>query len=154
MIEYIPAALASINLGKEGVKLIIDSPNLLKKTEMEIQLASINRSLFEAETALLESQKLIKEKDAIIEELKNLIKFKANLIRYNGMYFESNEDGSLVDDPYCSNCWDDEKKAIHLKIIQPTFFECPKCKNRFGQIKRKTASKVIQSRKSFIKGWR
>ncbi len=104
MIEYIAPALACLKVGKETVKLMIDAPKQLEKTAIQLNLASINKTLFESENALLESQKLLKQKDSHIEELEDLLKFKGKLIRKDGMYFESDENGNSIGDPYCSVC--------------------------------------------------
>ena len=137
MIEYIPAALASINITKETVKLMIDAPKHLEKTEIQLKLASVNRTLFDAENALLESQKLIKEKDSRIAELEDLLKFKAKLIRKDGKYFETDENGNAIGEPYCSRCWESEQKPIHLLPIEDEEdgFRCANCKNLLGERK-------------------
>jgi hypothetical protein len=131
MIEYIAPALASLKAGKETVKLMIDAPKQLEKTELQLNLASINKTLFESENALLESQKLLKQKYNRIEELEDLLKFKGKLVRKDGMYFETDENGDLIGDPYCSGCWDSEKKAVHLLNIESSKEHktiCPVCK--------------------------
>jgi hypothetical protein len=132
MIE-IPAALATIKIGKEAVKLMIDAPKQLEKTEMQLKLASINKSLFDAENALLESQKLLKEKDLEISDLKDLQKFQEKLVRKQGLYIVADEDGNAVDGAYCPICWETEKKAIHLIFkYGGKRISCFSCKNEFG----------------------
>ncbi len=142
MIEYIPTVLASINITKETVKLMIDAPKQLEKTEIQLKLASVNRTLFDAENALLESQKLIKEKDSRIAELEDLLKFKAKLIRKDGKYFETDENGSAIGEPYCPRCWESEQKPIYLLPIEDEedHFRCANCKNFFGKRKQLSSS--------------
>jgi hypothetical protein len=145
MIEYIAPALASLKAGKETVKLMIDAPKQLEKTELQLNLASINKTLFESENALLESQKLLKQKYNRIEELEDLLKFKGKLIRKDGMYFEADENGNSTGDPYCSVCWEASNKTIHL-TLHPNInlsqsirikYTCPLCHNshNFNQIR-------------------
>jgi hypothetical protein len=75
----------------------------------------------------------LQEKDKRISELEDLLKFKAKLVRKDGMYFESDENGDLTGEPYCSNCWEVSNKVVHLLSRETNYdYLCPNCNNGFG----------------------
>jgi hypothetical protein len=71
-----------------------------------------------------------------IEELKNLIAKTGSLVFSNNAYYLFSFDGKPSDGPFCSSCWDNNKKLIHLHISNsPTGTKamwCPFCKTYGG----------------------
>ncbi len=82
-----------------------DIYNLIKKLNQQDlleKMADLRDQILELRE---ENQKL---KEKLLEKNKN------NLIFENGAYFEIKEDGSK-EGPFCSVCWERERKLIHLK---------------------------------------
>ena len=72
-----------------------------------------------------ENEELKKENKKLFEKLK----IKESLIFENNAYW-TKEDGKK-DGPYCSCCWDDNKKTIRMQPCgNPAYFDCPKCENK------------------------
>ena len=78
---------------------------------------------------LLEMQKSIADLDSENKELKDKLKIQESLKFENNAYWLEKDGGK--DGPYCSCCWDDQRKTIRLQPnINPLFLVCPKCTNR------------------------
>jgi len=87
------------------------------------------KQILEVQEKLLEMQKTISEIEYENKELKEKLKIKENLIFNNQAYWII--DGDKKDGPFCSCCWDDEKKTIRMQPCgNPAFFDCPKCNNK------------------------
>lgn len=77
-----------------------------------------------------ENQKLSAEN----KELKEALEVKGKLVlNQPGNAYFIVEDGELKDGPFCTNCWDSERKAIHIHYeaggtYRGTFSLCPQCK--------------------------
>ncbi|MBP3546648.1 MAG: hypothetical protein J6K16_05925 [Alphaproteobacteria bacterium] len=81
-------------------------------------------------------EKMLDLKDQIFElreENRNLKEKLSEQESYD-MYFEDNMywDANKKDGPYCSKCWDDNKKAIHLHKYNGIYY-CPVCNNNVSK---------------------
>ena len=75
---------------------------------------------------LLEMQKKIGELENENIELKEKLKTQENLVFEKNAYWIV-KDGRK-DGPYCSLCWDDERKPIRMQPCgNPAYCSCPKC---------------------------
>lgn len=126
----INATITAIKHSIDIAKAIKDADSTLEKAELKLKIAELIESLADAKISATEFQDVIQEKDSRIAELEDLLKFKDKLVRKDGMWFKADENGEPIDEPFCSNCWDSERKAIHLNNRRD-FFECPWCKNKF-----------------------
>jgi len=128
-ITTISAFFGSIKTATELAKAIKGADLSLEKAETKLQMAELISALADAKIHAAEIQDLLQEKDERIKELEKSLDNKSKLIRHEGKYFESNKNGNPIGDPYCSNCWESQKKAIHLDIIAGELHKCPSCKN-------------------------
>ena len=78
---------------------------------------------------LLEMQKKISELESENKELKEKLEIKDLLIfEKNSYWIEKND---KKEGPYCSCCWDDQKKTVRMQPCgNPAFYDCPKCNNK------------------------
>ena len=78
-----------------------------------------------------EALELVEENPRLKNEINKLIKnaeIDKELIFKDNYYYNKGEDGQ--EGPYCSNCWDNERKLIRVHTIYGMDFEyyqCPTC---------------------------
>lgn len=131
-ITSITAFLGSVKTATDIAKAIKDAGATLEQAEAKFKIAELISLLADAKIQAAEIQESFLEKDKRIKELEQLFNVKKRLVRHQGKYYESDETGKHIGDPFCSNCWDSEHKAIYLTQIQDDYFVCPKCKNSYG----------------------
>jgi len=105
---------------KDVASIIQKSDNVeLYKKILDIQKESMDLS---------EENRKLKEK---IRELEELIETKEALIYKDECYYMKSENEEL-DGPYCSRCWDKDKKLIRMHIdnsrLGKVDNKCPECK--------------------------
>lgn len=91
------------------------------------------QQILEAQKELLEMQKQISDLTTENKELKEKLKIQESLVFRNNAYW-TEKDGK-TDGPYCSCCWDDDRKTIRMQPNgHPAYFGCPKCENKGVEI--------------------
>lgn len=87
------------------------------------------RQILDAQKELLEMQKRISDLETESKDLKEKLETKESLVFENNAYW-IDKDGKR-DGPFCSCCWDDNKKTIRMQPCgNPAFCSCPKCTNK------------------------
>jgi hypothetical protein len=80
---------------------------------------------------LTEKAVAIARKDAQISDLEEKLRFKAKLVKADGAYYEADENGQAKGDPYCTRCWEVERKAVTIYPIGDKLMrgksQCPEC---------------------------
>jgi hypothetical protein len=90
--------------------------------------------ILEAQEKLLEQQKRISDLETENKELNEKLELKGKVNFERNAYWIV-ESGQEDDGPFCSCCWDDEKKVIRmLPCSNPAFYDCPKCENKSVEI--------------------
>ncbi len=135
IITGITTALATLKTGYEIKKLAGNLDSEVQQSELRVEIRKLQESLIDtrdilltAKEEILNNRESLREKDKRIAELEDLLKFKAKLIRKDGKYFETDENGNAIGDPFCSNCWESKNKMIHLNKLGGAY-KCPSCKN-------------------------
>lgn len=113
-IAMIDAVASSIKSAIDIAKAIKDTDISLEKAELKMQMADLIGALADAKIAAAEITGTLIDKDREIENLKSQLEFRGSLIRCNEAYFETDESGNPVDDPYCPHCWEVKQQAVHL----------------------------------------
>lgn len=106
----------------EGIK---DAAKVLQKAgniELYLKLIDLSREALE----LTEENKKLKEEINDYRKVKNL---EDKLIFKDNAYY-LNEEG-----PYCSTCWDKDKKLIRMHFHSGTRYDCNACKTSIGKAK-------------------
>jgi len=75
----------------------------------------------------------IQAKLSVLETENQILKSKLDV--KDLLLFKNNSYWIKEDGPYCSCCWDDERKTIRMQPCgNPAFYDCPKCKNKGVEI--------------------
>lgn len=83
--------------------------------------------ILEAQEKLLEQQKKISDLEMEAKDLREKLEIKDSLISERNMYWVMKKEKK--DGPFCTNCWDSEKKLMRLhKSESHSGIQCPKCK--------------------------
>ncbi len=86
------------------------------------------RQILDVQEKLLEMQKRIADLEQENAQLKNKLETQENLIFERNSYWIKK--GNLSDGPFCSRCWDDEKKTVRMQPRgNPAYYSCPNCDN-------------------------
>lgn len=131
-IATISAFLSSIKTATEIAKAIKDADISIEKAESKLKMAELISSLADAKIHAAEIQGLLQEKNKKITELENAFEIKSKLIRHEEAYYEVDDNGAPIGDPYCSHCWEVNHKAVHLHYgLLRRHRICPACKNAY-----------------------
>jgi len=97
------------------------------KVLQEAGKIDLYEKLLSIQQELLDMQEKLRLKDETIRELKEKVKLKGEvLFEKNSCWRKLSDD--TMDGPYCSGCWDDKRKLIHLnKTIGTGLWRCPAC---------------------------
>lgn len=134
------ATIAAIKNSIDIVKAVKDADYDLDKAILKEKIAVLVDSLLEAKIQASESLDLLQEKDLRITELEALLKFKSKLKRKDNKYYEVDENGESIGEPYCPRCWEIDKNPTYLLQIEENYFRCANCKNFFGKRKQLSSS--------------
>ncbi len=121
--------LSSVKTATEIAKLLKDSDLSLEKAEMKLKLADMISALADAKIELSKVQEDIFEKDKKIKELEQASEVKKN-IHYDGTFYWLKDDDKK-DGPFCSQCYDNQRKLIRLQDHRNGLWTCPTCNNHF-----------------------
>jgi hypothetical protein len=124
--------LRSLNQANEVGRMIREAGFQLDKNEMKRCLAELAGSISEAKMELGILQGHLLDKDAELKAMGELLHTKASLRRRGDAYYKS-RDNRPYGQPYCSYCWENENKLIHLhnRIFKKDVRLCPHCKNEY-----------------------
>jgi len=112
---------------------IFDNLKSVAKVLQEAGKIEQYKQILEAQEKLLEMQKIIADLENENKELRNKLEIKENLVYENNTYWTKRDDKK--DGPYCSCCWDSEKKIIRMHPSgNPAFYYCPNCKGNSVKI--------------------
>lgn len=103
----------------DTAKKALDIANELKHVELKEVILELKKQMMELE----------EENFALKEQLKE--KQKHNMQFIDNYYWDVQEDGTKIG-PYCSVCWDRDKKAVRMHKDMLLVFVCPVCRqNRY-----------------------
>lgn len=127
------ALLGSVKTSVDLAKAIKNADFSLEKAETKLKFAELIESLAETKIQAAEIKILFEEKDAEIERLKGIIKIKAQMVKRHNAYYRKGELGIVMAEPFCTHCWDNNQKPIHLLMENDSagnwIGKCPACKN-------------------------
>jgi len=112
-IVTIGAFLSSVKSATDIAKAIRSADASLERAEMKLKMAELLESLAEAKVQATDIRDLLTEKNNRIAELEAAFQFKGKLVRHGDAYYEA-ADGSPTGAPYCSRCWEVDKKLVHV----------------------------------------
>lgn len=93
-------------------------------TELRVELAKSKNALADAveEVAALKDAKTKLEQQ--VKALSDSSKATEQLVVRNGLYYKANGDG-----PFCTGCFDNNKKVIRMNNLVNAGYKCPVCKS-------------------------
>ncbi len=141
-IMTITAFISSIKNATDIAKAIREAGLSLEKAETKLKMAELIAALADAKIQAAEIQELIQEKDRKIAELGKAFELTAKLARSGDAYYETDENGNPIGDPYCSYCWERNHITVHLHTHLMDGKVCPNCKNHYDQ---RRASSITKS---------
>jgi len=124
----LPLILGQTKTAMNIVKYIMDSQDILDKSEQKLKLAELMESLANIKVETSEIKSVILEKDKKILELEKKLNLKKNLVferPYYWIYKDSNREG-----PFCPKCYDSNEKFIRLHGYNEQY-SCLECKSDF-----------------------
>jgi Zn finger protein HypA/HybF involved in hydrogenase expression len=112
---------------------IFDDLKSVANTLREADKIPQYQQILDALEKLIEMQNKIFILETENKDLKESLKIQKSLTFENNAYW-INLDGKK-DGPYCSCCWDDNKKTIRMQSYgNPAYYSCPKCDNKNVEI--------------------
>lgn len=131
-ITALAAFLTSIKTAANIAKAIKEAGISLEKAEVKFKMAELIEALADAKIHAAEIQEVLQEKDRVISELGKAFELKSKLTRSGDAYYEIDEHGNPIGDPFCSHCWEVHHKAVHVNYDFQKFSKsCPACKTRY-----------------------
>jgi hypothetical protein len=113
-IPLITATLAGVKHAIDIVRFLGESTTSLEQAEQKFKLAELTQSLAETMMQLAHIQIALIEKDQKIKEIEEAFQSKDLIIRVKDGYYEKDQDGHAIGDPYCMHCWEGKHKKYHL----------------------------------------
>jgi len=108
---------------------IFDELKSIGKILQEAGKIELYGKILKIQEKFLEIQKRLLVLESENKQLKEKLEIKESLIFGDNAYWTKN--GEEKDGPYCSCCWDNDKKTIRMQpTLDPAYFDCPKCRNR------------------------
>ncbi|WP_420591592.1 hypothetical protein [Bacterioplanoides sp.] len=128
----VSAVLRSLNGASEIGKEIRDANFILERMEMKKHLTDLTAYLSVAKMELALLQESIEEKDAELLRQAEALAYRGNVKRRGDGYYRT-VDNRPYGQPYCSYCWENDQKLIHLhnRVLSNDIRICPCCKNEY-----------------------
>jgi len=128
----VSAVLRSLNGASDISKEIRDANFILERLEMKKHLTDLSGYISVAKMELSLLQESIDEKDKELLRLAEALTYKGNVKRRGDGYYRT-ADNRPYGQPYCSYCWEQNQKLIHLhnRVLSNDIRICPHCKNEY-----------------------
>jgi len=127
MLDTITGALESVKAAVDIGKIIIDSGKAIDVANYKYKIAELLSLLAEAKISITEINDEIVSRDEKIKKLEEELKIKED-IKIEGVFYWLNGDG-----PFCTKCWDNDRKLIRVVPTYAWTCKCPACKNVYEQ---------------------
>ena len=129
-IPTIATALNGIKSATDIAKYLKQADASLETAETKLKIAELIEQLAEAKMAMADINEIIFEKDREIAELKKALEVSGKL-HYEAPYYWLEENGKK-DGPFCQQCYENNRKLIHLHSPHGGgFWVCKTCKSDY-----------------------
>jgi len=119
------AALKGLASGIESVNQLLTA---MKDTKHHEQLVQLKEALLNAkEETLSLREEVINLRSQLSASLAKA-KQEQSMESDGTFYWTGKERSIPTDGPYCTRCFDVDKRAVRLKNIRSDYFSCPECK--------------------------
>lgn len=132
-IATISSIIGSVKAATDIARMLKDSDLSVEKAELKLKLADLVGALADTKLQIAEIQELLSKKNQRILELEEAFQLKDTLIRSGDAYYDLDDSGKAVGEPYCMHCWETKHKAFHLhREVNTTLTKvCPSCKTKY-----------------------
>jgi uncharacterized protein with ATP-grasp and redox domains len=127
----ITAVLTGLKQASDLARAVREAGSSLEQAETKLKMAEIIEALADAKMAAAEIQQGMLEQSAEISRLKDSLDLKDKLVRRDDAFYLTDANGEPVGDPFCSKCWQADRKAINL-YQDGSRETCPNCKTRYN----------------------
>ena len=130
----ITTILGNIKVATDIAKAIRDSDVSIERAELRLKLAEMIGALADAKIEVTEVHELLRTKERELGELKEAFESKDELVkRYDG-YYQKDENGQAVGEPYCISCWQTKHKRFNLQYVagDRTLKSCVSCGSKYN----------------------
>jgi hypothetical protein len=123
--------ISSITAALGLIKSLSEGAIQLHKANKALEVSCLVSGLADLRMEVAKIQEEQISRDRRIRELEETLAFQGRLVRKNQYYFEVDDSGQLSGDPYCPQCWEVERKAVHVYVHLSDQERCPNCKTVF-----------------------
>ena len=116
-----------LSKGKRKMGIIENAKEAVKLVQ-KIDNIDLYRRILDLQAEAIELTEELKRKDEIIAQLKDALYLKGKFIYKDSAYYITDENGKIVDGPFCTKCFDVDHVKCRLvpENIGPQVI-CPKC---------------------------
>lgn len=129
-ITIVNELISVVGTATNAAKIIQSTSSKLQKAEQKNEMADLVGTLADAKVMAAELKLALVDKDQEIRDLKEQLRSKGKVVFQENVIFLQEENG--VEGPYCPNCWESDRKLVHLHVHSNGFRECKTCDKRFG----------------------
>lgn len=134
MLAELSATYTALKAAGEIAKIVVAADKQLSEAELKMRLADMMGALSDARMSLASVQEEIDGRDAEIGRLKEALEHKASVRKDGNAYYEVDESGEPVGEPYCMHCY--QSRHILRILVQPRLSGeegfCATCKTRYA----------------------
>jgi hypothetical protein len=108
---------------------VFDELKSIAKVLQEAGKIELYQKILDVQQQLLEMQNTIFELNSENKVLKETMETQETLVFERNAYWIVKD--QTKDGPFCSRCWDDQKKTIRLLPLgNPAYYSCKNCENK------------------------
>ena len=124
-------ALTTLTGAISVVKYLREVDKRLDDAELRSKLAEVYNGLSDTKMHVADLKVALIEKDQTIRALREQLAIRKTVVRERSAYWTV--DGDKKDGPLCPQCWDNDEKRIHMRLINQQYdgWRCPTCRNYF-----------------------
>ena len=110
---------------------IIENAEEAVKLVQEIDNLELYRKLVDLQNEAMELSEKLREKDKRIAQLEDVLSIKGKMVLKDMAYYMQDENGKLVDGPFCTKCFDVDHVLCRIVPAIGGMVRCQKCKVSF-----------------------
>ena len=126
--------LTSLTTAGNAAKGLLDIKSIAESAEARMAIAEMQNVLADTKGELSDLKLELQSKDEVIRGLEEKLAERTKLVRHNEKFYEADENGKPVGDPYCPRCWEVDAMKVHLTYRNKTYVVCPACEKKFPKI--------------------
>lgn len=113
----------------ETFKTLWEIARQYDNAELNQQILELQGEVGDLQQAKHKLKGRCRDLEAQVEDLENRLAFSEDLTLEQGVYWARG--GDSPDSPFCTRCWDVEKRAVRLIEREGFFHHCPQCETSY-----------------------